>query len=37
MTVNIDITKELKAVEKLIKSDINKEKTILGLYNYIFK
>ena len=37
MTVNIDITKELKAVEKLIKSDINKEKTISGLYNYIFK
>ena len=37
MTGNIDITKELKAVEKLIKSDINKEKTILGLYNYIFK
>ena len=37
MTVNIDITKELKAVEKLIKSDFNKEKTILGLYNYIFK
>ena len=37
MTLNIDITKELKAVEKLIKSDINKEKTILGLYNYIFK
>ena len=37
MTVNIDITKELKAVEKLIKSDINKEKTILKLYNYIFK
>ena len=37
MTENIDITKELKAVEKLIKSDINKEKTILGLYNYIFK
>ena len=37
MTVNTDITKELKAVEKLIKSDINKEKTILGLYNYIFK
>ena len=37
MTINIDITKELKAVEKLIKSDINKEKTILGLYNYIFK
>ena len=37
MTANIDITKELKAVEKLIKSDINKEKTILGLYNYIFK
>ena len=37
MTMNIDITKELKAVEKLIKSDINKEKTISGLYNYIFK
>ena len=37
MTVNINITKELKTVEKLIKSDINKEKTILGLYNYIFK
>ena len=37
MTTNIDITKELKAVEKLIKSDFNKEKTILGLYNYIFK
>ena len=37
MTVNIDITKELKAVEKLIKSDINKEKMILRLYNYIFK
>ena len=37
MTINIDITKELKTVEKLIKSDINKEKTILGLYNYIFK
>ena len=37
MTLNIDITKELKAVEKLIKSDLNKEKTILGLYNYIFK
>tara|TARA_Y100001936_G_scaffold82663_1_gene81310 strand:- start:766 stop:1710 length:945 start_codon:yes stop_codon:yes gene_type:complete len=37
MTLNIDITKELKAVEKLIKSDINKEKTISGLYNYIFK
>ena len=37
MTVNIDITKELIAVEKLIKSDINKEKMILRLYNYIFK
>ena len=37
MTVNIDITKELKTVEKLIKSDINKEKMILRLYNYIFK
>ena len=37
MTMNIDITKELKTVEKLIKSDINKEKTISGLYNYIFK
>ena len=37
MTVNIDIKKELKTVEKLIKSDINKEKTILKLYNYIFK
>ena len=37
MTVNINITKELKTVEKLIKSDINKEKTILKLYNYIFK
>ena len=37
MTINIDITKELKTVERLIKSDINKEKTISGLYNYIFK
>ena len=37
MTVNIDITKELKAVEKLIKSDINKEKMILRRYNYIYK
>ena len=37
MTINIDISKELKTVERLIKSDINKEKTISGLYNYIFK
>ena len=37
MTLNIDITKELKAVEKLIRSDINKEKTISGLYDYVFK
>ena len=26
MTKNIDITKELKIIEKLIKSDISKEK-----------
>ena len=37
MALNINITKELKTVEKLIKSDINKEKTISVLYNYIFK
>ena len=37
MTKNIDITKELKIIEKLIKSDISKEKTISRLYNHVFK
>ena len=34
---NICINQELKFVEKLIKNDINAEKTISGLYKYIFK
>ena len=37
MTKNIDITKELKIIEKLIKSDISKEKTVSRLYNHVFK
>ena len=37
MMKNIDISKELKIVEKYIKKDLNKEKTISGLYKYIFR
>ncbi len=37
MKKNISIEQELKLVEKLIKNDINSEKTISGLYEYIFK
>ncbi len=37
MKKNINITEELKVVEKNIKKDLNKEKTISGLYKYIFR
>ena len=37
MMKNINISKELKVVEKYIKKDLNKEKTISGLYKYIFR
>ena len=37
MKKNINITEELKAVEKYIKKDLSKEKTISGLYKYIFR
>ncbi len=37
MNKNINITEELKLVEKYIKKDLSKEKTISGLYKYIFR
>ena len=37
MKKNINIKEELNIVEKYIKKDINKEKTISGLYKYIFR
>ena len=37
MKKNINITEELKVVEKYIKKDLTKEKTISGLYKYIFR
>ena len=37
MKKSINITKELKVVEKYIKKDLSKEKTIAGLYKYVFK
>ena len=37
MKKNINITVELKVVEKYIKKDLSKEKTISGLYKYIFR
>jgi len=37
MDINTDITKELKLVDNFIKKDLIKEKTISGLYRYIFK
>jgi octaprenyl-diphosphate synthase len=37
MKINSDITKELKLVDNFIKKDLIKEKTISGLYRYIFK
>ena len=37
MDINTDITKELKLVDSFIKKDLIKEKTISGLYRYIFK
>ena len=37
MKKNINITEELKVVEKYIKKDLSKEKTISGLYKYIFR
>ena len=37
MKINTDITKELKLVDNFIKKDLIKEKTISGLYRYIFK
>ena len=37
MNKNKKISNDLKLVEKLIKKDISKEKTISGLYKYIFK
>ena len=37
MMKNINISKELKVVEKYIKKDLNNEKTISGLYKYIFR
>ena len=37
MKKSINITKELKVVEKFIKKDLSKEKTIAGLYKYVFK
>jgi len=37
MNINTNITKELKLVDDFIKKDLIKEKTISGLYKYIFK
>ena len=37
MDINTKITKELKLVDNFIKKDLIKEKTISGLYRYIFK
>ena len=37
MDINTNITKELKLVDNFIKKDLIKEKTISGLYKYIFK
>ncbi len=37
MNINTNITKELKLVDNFIKKDLIKEKTISGLYKYIFK
>ena len=37
MKKNINITEELKVVEKYIKKDLSKEKTISGLYSYIYR
>jgi len=37
MDINTNITKELKLVDNFIKKDLIKEKTIAGLYKYIFK
>mgnify|MGYP001486214591 FL=1 len=36
MDINTNITKELKLVDNFIKKDLIKEKTISGLYKYIF-
>ena len=37
MPINTNIAKELKLIDKFIKKDLIKEKTISGLYKYIFK
>ena len=37
MDINTNITKELELVDNFIKKDLIKEKTISGLYKYIFK
>ena len=37
MDINTNITKELKLVDNFIKKDLIEEKTISGLYKYIFK
>lgn len=37
MDINTNIAKELKLVDNFIKKDLIKEKTITGLYKYIFK
>ena len=37
MNKNKKISSDLKLVEKLIKKDMSKEKTISGSYKYIFK
>ena len=37
MDINTNITKELKLVDNFIKKDLIKEKTISGVYKYIFK
>ena len=37
MDINTNIIKELKLVDNFIKKDLIKEKTISGLYKYIFK
>ena len=37
MDINTNFTKELKLVDNFIKKDLTKEKTISGLYKYIFK
>ena len=37
MDINTNISKELKLVDNFIKKDLIKEKTISGLYKYIFK